>query len=208
MEAALRWAEIAGLIAFAVSGYLEAERRGMDPIGHFTLAFVSAFGGGTLRDLLIDRRPLFWIEHHGWVVGVFAMCLLLPWLIRRRPRPVIERAVQWPDALGMGLFAASGTALALDAGMPMFLATLMGVITATFGGVICDVLCNEIPRIFRRTELHATCAFAGGWLFIACDTLDAPRPLAIAAGAALAFCLRMAAVGRGWRLPELGRPNE
>jgi uncharacterized membrane protein YeiH len=208
MEVALRWAEIAGLVAFAISGYLEAERRGMDPIGHFTLAFVSAFGGGTLRDLLIDRRPLFWIEHHGWVVGVFAMCLALPWLIRRRPRSWIERAVQWPDALGMGLFAASGTALALDAGMPMFVAALMGVITATFGGVICDVLCNEIPRIFRRTELHATCAFAGGWLFIAGEAVDAPRPLAIAAGAALAFGLRMAAVGRGWRLPELRRSDE
>jgi uncharacterized membrane protein YeiH len=208
MEIALLTAEIAGLIAFAISGYLEAERRGMDPIGHFTLAFVSAFGGGTLRDLLIDRRPLFWIEHHGWVVGVFAICLLLPWLIRRRPRPWVERAVQWPDALGMGLFAASGTALALDAGMPMFVAMLMGVITATFGGVICDVLCNEIPRIFRRTELHATCAFAGGCVYIACDAVGASRPLAIAAGAALAFGLRMLAVGRGWRLPELSRSGD
>lgn len=208
MEVALRWAEIAGLIAFAISGYLEAERRGMDPIGHFALAFVSAFGGGTLRDLLIDRRPLFWIEHHGWVVGVFAMCLVLPWLTRQRPRPWLERAVQWPDALGMGLFAASGTALAIDAGMPMFVAALMGVITATFGGVICDVLCNEVPRIFRRTELHATCAFAGGWLFIVAEAVAAPRPLAIAAGAALAFGLRMVAVGRGWRLPELSRSGD
>lgn len=208
MEFALRWAEVAGLVAFAISGYLEAERRGMDPIGHFTLAFVAAFGGGTLRDLLIDRRPLFWIEHHGWVVGVFAMCLVLPWLIRRRPRPWIERVVQWPDALGMGLFAASGTALALDAGMPMFVAALMGVITATFGGVICDVLCNEVPRIFRRTELHATCAFGGGWVFIACDAAGATRTLAIAAGAAVALGLRMAAVGRGWRLPELRRSDE
>lgn len=84
----------------------------------------------------------------------------------------------------------------------------IGVITATFGGVICDVLCNEIPRIFRRTEVHTTCAFAGGWLFIAGEAVDAPRPLAIAAGAALAFGLRMAAVGRGWRLPELRRSDE
>jgi uncharacterized membrane protein YeiH len=203
MEIALRWAEIAALVAFAVSGYLEAERRGMDPIGHFALAFVSAFGGGTLRDLLIDRRPLFWIEHHGWVVAVFALSLLLPWVFRHRARPWVERAVQWPDALGMGLFAATGTAVSLDAGLPVLVAVLMGVITATFGGAIVDVLCNEVPRIFRRTELHATCAFAGGWLLVGLEWLAVPRPMAIAAAAALAFGMRMLAVGRGWRLPSV-----
>lgn len=205
METALYWGEIAGLVAFALSGYLEAERRGMDPIGHFTLAFVSAFGGGTLRDLLIDRRPLFWIDHHGWVIAVFALCLLMPWVARRRTRPWVERAVAWPDALGMGLFAATGTAVSLEAGLPAFVAVMMGVITATFGGVLADVLSNEVPRIFRRTELHATCAFAGGWLFVGLAWLGTPRPAAIAAGAALAFGLRMLAIGRGWRLPAVER---
>jgi uncharacterized membrane protein YeiH len=180
MEIALWWAEIAGLVAFAISGYLEAERRRMDQVGHFALAFVSAFGGGTLRDLLIDRRPLFWIEHHGWVIAVFALALVLPWIARHRARPWVERAVQWPDALGMGLFAATGTGLSLDAGLPPFVAVMMGVITATFGGVILDVLCNEVPRIFRRTELHATCAFAGGWAMVTLEALDVARPLAVA----------------------------
>ncbi|RPH46142.1 MAG: trimeric intracellular cation channel family protein [Burkholderiales bacterium] len=205
MELALRWAEIAALVAFAISGYLEAERRGMDPIGHFALAFVAAFGGGTLRDVLIDRRPLFWIEHHEWVVAVFALSLLLPWLARDRVRPWVERLVPWPDALGLGLFAATGTALSVDAGLPPFVAVMMGVITATFGGVIVDVLCNEVPRIFRRTELNATCAFACGWVVVGLEMLAAPRPLAIAAGATLGFGLRMLAVRLGWRLPALGR---
>jgi uncharacterized membrane protein YeiH len=205
MELALRWAEIAALVAFAVSGYLEAERRGMDPIGHFALAFVAAFGGGTLRDVLIDRRPLFWIEHHEWVVAVFALSLVLPWLARDRVRPWVERLVPWPDALGLGLFAATGTALSVDAGLPPFVAVMMGVITATFGGVIVDVLCNEVPRIFRRTELNATCAFACGWTVLGLEAIEAPRSLAIAAGAALGFGLRMLAVRLGWRLPALGR---
>ena len=205
MEIALYWGEIAGLVAFALSGYLEAERRGMDPIGYFTLAFVTAFGGGTLRDLLIDRRPLFWIDHHGWVLAVFALCLLMPWVARQRTRPWVERAVTWPDALGMGLFAATGTAISLEAGLPPFVAVMMGVITSTFGGALADVLSNEVPRIFRRTELHATCAFAGGWLFVGLAWLGAPRPAAIAAGAALAFGLRMLAIGRGWRLPVVER---
>ncbi|MFM1991541.1 MAG: hypothetical protein RJA99_4498 [Pseudomonadota bacterium] len=203
MELALRWAEIAALVAFAVSGYLEAERRGMDPVGHFVLAFVAAFGGGTLRDLLIDRRPLFWIEHHGWVVAVFVLSLALPWLSRHRARGWVERVVPWPDALGLGLFAATGTALSLDAGLPPFVAVMMGVITATFGGVIVDVFSNEVPRIFRRTELQATCAFAGGWLLVALEAAGAPRPVAIAAGSGAAFALRMLAVRRGWRLPTV-----
>jgi hypothetical protein len=205
MELALRWAEVAALVAFAVSGYLEAERRRMDPIGHFALAFVAAFGGGTLRDVLIDRRPLFWIEHHEWVVAVFALSLLLPWFARDRVRPWVERVVPWPDALGLGLFAATGTTLSLDAGLPVFVAVMMGVITATFGGVIVDVLCNEVPRIFRRTELNATCAFACGWTVVGLGAIDAPQPLSIAAGAALGFGLRMLAMRRGWRLPALGR---
>ena len=89
-------------------------------------------------------------------------------------------------------------------GLPVLIAVMMGVITATFGGVIVDVLCNEVPRIFRRTELHATCAFAGGWCCVALDGLESPRSVAIGVGAAVAFGLRMLAVGRGWRLPAVG----
>lgn len=203
MELALRWAEIAALVAFAVSGYLEAERRGMDPVGHFVLAFVAAFGGGTLRDLLIDRRPLFWIEHQEWVGVVFALSLVLPWLSRHRARGWVERVVPWPDALGLGLFAATGTALSVDAGLPPFIAVMMGVITATFGGVIVDVLSNEVPRIFRRTELQATCAFAGGWVLLGLEALGTSRTAAVVGGAGVAFAMRMLAVGRGWRLPAV-----
>ena len=209
MELALRWAEIAALIAFALSGYLEAERRGMDPIGHFVLAFVAAFGGGTLRDLLIDRRPLFWIEHQGWVMTIFALSLVMPWLTRNSGRAWVARLVPWPDALGLGLFAATGTVLARDAGLPDFLAVMMGVITATFGGVIVDVLSNTVPRIFKRTELQATCAFVGGWCLIGLDALGASHSVAVAGGALIAFVLRMLAVTHGWRLPVLnGLPGE
>lgn len=207
METALQWAEVIGLVAFATSGWLEAERRRMDAVGHFVLAFVAAFGGGTLRDLLIDRRPLFWIEHHGWVLVTFVASLTVPWLVRRMARERVERWIRWPDAIGLGLFAASGSALALDAGLPVFVAVMMGVITATFGGAIVDVLCNEVPRIFGRSELYATCAFAGGWAFVLADAAQAPRALAIALGASVACAIRIGAVRRGWRLPSLDRPD-
>jgi uncharacterized membrane protein YeiH len=203
MHTALQTIEVVALLAFALAGYLEAERRGMDVVGHFVLAFVTAFGGGTLRDVLLDRRPLFWVEHHHWAVAVFLLCLTLPWLARWRPADP-ERAIQWPDALGLGLFAVTGTAIAIDAQMPLFIASLMGVITATFGGVIRDVIVNEVPRIFVRTELYASCAFVGAWVFILAEAVaDVVRLPAMAAGAAVAFLLRVAAIRRGWRLPQL-----
>jgi uncharacterized membrane protein YeiH len=204
METALQSVEVVALLAFALAGYLEAERRRMDVIGHFVLAFVTAFGGGTLRDVLLDRRPLFWVEHHQWAVAVFVLCLALPWLTRWRPRSV-ETAIQWPDALGLGLFAASGAAIALEAEMPLFIASLMGVVTATFGGVIRDVIVNEVPQIFRRTELYATCAFAGAWACIAAiEFIGLGRLPSIAIGASVAFGFRILAMQRGWRLPTVG----
>jgi len=204
METALNSVEVVALLAFALAGYLEAERRRMDVIGHFVLSFVTAFGGGTLRDVLLDRRPLFWVEHHQWAVTVFVLCLTLPWFTRWRPKR-FENAIQWPDALGLGLFAVSGTAIALDAGMPLFIASLMGVVTATFGGVIRDVIVNEVPQIFRQTELYATCAFAGAWAFIvASEWAGFGRLPALAVGASIATGFRLIAMHRGWRLPTVG----
>lgn len=205
VQAVLGWIEVIGLLAFAVSGYLEAERRGMDPVGHFAMAFLTAFGGGTLRDLLIDRRPLFWVEHQGWVLVVLLLCLTLPWLTRRRPLRAQSRLMQGADALGMGLFAVSGTAYSLDAGMPLFIASMMGVITATFGGVMRDMVGNEVPRVFQRTELYATCAFAGAWAFIGLQAAGLGQPLAMALGTLVAFVLRMVAIRRHLTLPQVRR---
>lgn len=203
VQVILGWIELLGLLAFAVSGYLEAERRAMDPVGHFALAFVTAFGGGTLRDLLIDRRPLFWVVHQEWVLIVLLICLILPWLTRTRPLREQSRWVQWPDALGLGLFSVSGAAFAMKAGMPLFVASMMGVITATFGGVIRDIVCNEVPRVFQRTELYATCAFAGAWVFLGLTLVGLAQPFAMALGTFTAFALRILAIERGWRLPKV-----
>ena len=203
VQVLLQWIELLGLLAFAVSGYLEAERRGMDPVGHFALAFVTAFGGGTLRDLLIDRRPLFWVEHQEWVMIVLLICLVLPWLTRGRPINQESRWLSWPDALGVGLFAVSGAAFALRTGMPLFLASMMGVITATFGGVIRDIVCNEVPRLFQRTELYATCAFAGAWVFLGLTMAGVLQPVAMALGTITTFALRILAIERHWRLPAV-----
>jgi uncharacterized membrane protein YeiH len=159
--------EMFAVIAFAISGMITAARKHMDFVGTYVLANVTAFGGGTVRDLLLDRRPLFWVQHWEYPAFVLVMCVLFVY-----SRRVYESASRWDlrfdfvDALGLGLYGVSGTVMARAAGMPLFVAPLFGVITATFGGVARDVVGNEIPVIFRPGGLYATAVFLGGWLVV------------------------------------------
>ena len=110
--------EFAATLAFAVSGMIEAARRRMDVVGVFAVAFITAFGGGTVRDVLLDRRPFFWVEHQGYVWLIFVLTLVAaPWLHKHR-EIVTERAMLIPDALGLGLFSVTGVSLAHQMGMP------------------------------------------------------------------------------------------
>lgn len=193
--------EIAATLAFALSGVMEAARKKLDAVGVTVVASVAAFGGGTLRDVLLDRRPLFWIEHSGYVWSVLCLCIVAMWLMRAKHFRPTTHSMQWPDALGLGLFAASGTQLALGMQVPALIAVLMGVITATFGGVLRDIVCNEIPTAFHDHHPYAVCAFAGGWVVVAMDVLAIDPALAVACGAGVATLTRLAALHFGWRLP-------
>jgi uncharacterized membrane protein YeiH len=103
--------------AFTLSGLLAAARKRLDAVGVCVVAGLAAFGGGTLRDVLLDRRPFFWVEHPNWLWALLALCALAMLLLRRRHLALTERAIQWPDVLGLGLFTALGTQLALAQGM-------------------------------------------------------------------------------------------
>ena len=195
--------EAVATLAFAVSGLLEAARKRLDAVGVCVVAGLAAFGGGTLRDLLLDRRPFFWVAHSGaWVWGLLAVCLAAMAFLRARHFAPTERAMQWPDALGLGLFSASGTQLALAQDLPGIVAVLMGVVTATFGGVLRDIVCNEIPSAFSDHRPYAVCAFAGGWLLILANQLGVPAGWGLLLGAATATGLRVAALLTGYRLPR------
>jgi uncharacterized membrane protein YeiH len=113
-----------------------------------------------------------------------------------------ERAVLWPDALGLGLFSAAGTQIALDMQMPAIVAVLMGVITAVFGGVLRDIVCNEIPSAFRDHRPYAACAFIGSWLVVLAQAFNAPAWVGLSAGAAITVLLRGLALWTGYRLPS------
>ena len=193
--------EIAATAAFALSGIFMGARKRLDVVGVMVVAFLAAFGGGTLRDVLLDRRPFFWVEHAWYLWGVFGLCsLAMLWMRARHVHPT-ERAMQWPDALGLGLFAASGTQLALGLQMPAIVAVLMGVVTAVFGGVLRDIVCNEIPTAFRDHRPYAICAFAGGWVLVASDHAGWDGTASLILGAAVTTALRALAIWRDWRLP-------
>ena len=156
-------AEAVATVAFALSGVIEGARKRLDAVGICVVGGLAAFGGGTVRDLILDRRPLFWVQHAGWLWALLALCIAAMVFMRARHLEPTERAMQWPDAIGLGLFTASGTQIALDSGMPAIVAVLLGMVTAVFGGVLRDVVCNEIPRAFNDHRPYAVCSFAGGW---------------------------------------------
>lgn len=200
-ESLLRGIEIAATLAFAFSGFIEAARKRMDIVGIFSVSFIAAFGGGTLRDILLDKRPFFWVGESGWVWAILALCIGGLALMRSSHIALTERAIVLPDALGLGLFTVVGAGQALEMGMPISIAAMMGVMTPVFGGVLRDVFCNEIPAVFRDHRPYAVCSFAGAWAFIGLDAAQVPAWLAMLGGAGLATGLRLLALARGWQVP-------
>ncbi|MCV0440999.1 MAG: trimeric intracellular cation channel family protein [Hydrogenophaga sp.] len=193
--------ELAATAAFALSGILMGARVRLDAVGVAVVGFLAAFGGGTLRDLLLDQRPFFWVRHVEMLWGVLALCVLAMLFLRKRHVALTERAIQWPDAMGLGLFTATGVHQALLLDMPALVAVLMGLITGVFGGVLRDVVCNQIPTAFRDHRPYALCAFAGGWLYVGLWQVQAPGWLALVACVLFTAGLRALALWRNWQLP-------
>jgi uncharacterized membrane protein YeiH len=193
--------EVIGTLAFALSGLIEAARKKLDLVGMAMVSGLAAFGGGTLRDVLLDRRPFFWFENDVWVWIIIAICLGSLLFMRSRHLEPTERAMQWPDAIGLGAFTAGGTQLALNAGVPAVISVIMGVLTAIFGGVLRDIVVNEIPKAFSDHIPYAVIAFTGGWVVVGLGALNVEAFIAVAVGALFTIALRVAALLFGWRLP-------
>ena len=194
--------EIIGTVAFALSGLIEAARKKLDLVGMIMVSGLAAFGGGTLRDVLLDRRPFFWIENSIWVWFLIAVCVMALLFMRARHLEPTQRAMQWPDAIGLGFFAAGGTQLALTAQVPAIIAVIMGVVTAIFGGVLRDIVVNEIPKAFSDHIPYSVIAFTGGWVVVVLNYLMVEAFVAVAIGAILTIVLRILALFFGWRLPS------
>lgn len=191
--------DLMGVAVFAVSGALAAGRKQLDLLGVIVIATVTAIGGGTTRDLLLDRHPVFWVADPTYLVVIAAAALLTVVYVRWRPPPRDALAVA--DAFGLAFFVISGAGIARQLELPAISVVVMGVLTGVAGGVIRDILTAEIPLILRRGELYATAAITGVGVFLALIAFGAPAPVPSLVGMAVTVVLRLAAVIWGLRLP-------
>jgi uncharacterized membrane protein YeiH len=192
---------ILGIAAGSVSGVMEARRKNMDIVGACVVAFVTALGGGTLRDMLLGNLPVFWIKEQQYALMALGFAVLV--FYSSRLLMLSHRSILIPDALGLGFFSVLGATIALQLHATLFVASLMGVVTGVFGGILRDVLCNEIPNVFaRNTTLYATCSFVGAWVYLLATSLGIGQEGASLAGMLVAIGLRLFAVRYDLRLPE------
>lgn len=153
-----------GVFVFALTGAFKARTYKMDIFGGVVLAFVTAYGGGTLRDLLIGVRPVNWVNDNIALVLVFAGTVFTFLLKENVNR--FKRTIFYTDAIGLGLFTVTGIEVSMRNGLNEIYSLVMGVITATFGGVIADILCNTVPTLLKRGELYATACAMGAVIYL------------------------------------------
>ena len=202
MNTLIRTIEVLGIIAFALTGFYAARKKGMDLIGVYSLGMVTALGGGSLRDILLNRHPLFWMEHYEYAILLLALSITSSLVAQEFfERKSMVHVVLALDALGLGSFSASGASLADQQGCALFVSSLLGVITGVFGGVMRDIVSNELPYVFQRTELYATCSFIGAWTYLLVVRNSGNDIIAATACIAMTFVLRMIALRYKIKLP-------
>lgn len=191
--------ELFGVAVFAVSGALAAARKNMDLFGIIVIAAVTAIGGGTLRDVLLDRHPIFWFQNTTYLLVIIAAAVFT--VIYTRYRDVPLKALLVADAFGLALFTVSGAKIAEQLGMPGIIVVFMAALTGTAGGMLRDVLCAEVPLILRR-EIYATASIAGAIVYVAGQAAGLDSAVVALVAMALVFALRMAAIFLGWHMPD------
>jgi uncharacterized membrane protein YeiH len=193
-----------GLFVFAVSGGLTALRNDLDILSVMMTAFVTGVGGGTIRDVLLGEFPVWWIRDSGavWIciAGAIAAMAAQPFFASRL------KALIWADALGLAVFSILGTQAAMSAEAPAVIAIFLGAVSATFGGLIRDILLNE-PSLFMKQDVYVTAALAGGGAYVGMIELGVSGAVAAPFAALIAFAIRAAAILFNISVPKVGRPR-
>lgn len=203
MDTLLYGVGMAAVAVNALTGVLDSGRKSMDLIGALLVAVATALGGGTVRDLLLDRN-VFWVADQTYLIVALGTGLASFFVVRSFRLP--PRLFLIPDAIGLALFTIIGTQIALQWHVPWLAASLMGVITGVVGGVLRDILCNDVPSIFLKGELYATAAWAGALSLIAMQEIGLPAVNAAWAAMGIVFLLRMLSLRYGLTLPTLATP--
>lgn len=195
------WVEFAAVAVCAISGVLAADGKRMDLFGALVLALVTAVGGGTIRDLCLGIRPVFWIQRPEHVIIALAAALATFVLARFVAMP--DRALRIADAFGLALFGIVGTEVALMHAAPAVVAILLGVVTGVAGGILRDVLRSEVPWVFRQeVDLYATAVFFGALVFVLLERWLPPSASHRYIGMAVILLVRLAAIRWRLRLPD------
>jgi len=191
---------LVGVAAFAASGVLAAYRANMDPFGGLVLAFAASISGGTLRDLILDRRPLYWT--HDWVLLTVIICVGVGTMIYLRFWQLPHKSLLVVDAIGLSVVTVIGARAAIDAGATPLAVIILAVLTGVAGEVIRDVLCGEFPPLLLREDVYAIAALAGACCYLLLYSLGTGATPAAGISAGVVFGLRMGAVYLGLHLPR------
>jgi uncharacterized membrane protein YeiH len=192
--------DLIAVFIFALTGGLVASRAQLDIVGFLFLGCLTGVGGGTLRDLVLGRDPVFWVASPHYL-GVACAAAAATFVVAHRLESR-ARAILWLDALALSVAAAAGVSIAREAGASWPIVLVMGVATGTFGGLMRDVVANEIPMVLRQGELYVTACLAGAGLSVlSLRLLPEEETLSLLAAAVVTFVLRAGSIRYGWRLP-------
>lgn len=191
--------DLLGTVAFAISGALAAMNRKMDLFGIFIIAFVTAIGGGTVRDILIGNTPVTWMDHiiYIYVIGIATIMAI----IFRKKIDHLKKSLFLFDTIGLGIFTIIGVETGIQNNLDPIISIALGVMTGTFGGVIRDILCNEIPVIFRK-EIYATACLIGGLVFIILHKLGVESEIIYIVTSLIVISIRLVVVKFKISLPS------
>ncbi len=192
--------DILGTVAFAVSGTLAAIQKRLDLFGILTISFVTAIGGGTLRDVMIGNTPVLWMQDLSYFYIVLVSTVLA--IIFRKRLSILRTSIFLFDTIGLGLFTLVGLEKGVAADLDPLICISLGTISACFGGVLRDILCNEIPVIFQK-EIYATACIFGGFIFFLLKYLNLNDDLIFLSTAGSIITVRLLAVIKKWSLPTI-----
>ncbi|MET2984508.1 trimeric intracellular cation channel family protein [Aureibaculum conchae] len=194
--------DILGTIAFAISGTLVAIHKRFDPFGVFIIAFATAVGGGTLRDVLIGRTPVGWMQDLNYVYAIIGATIFA--IIIRKKIDYLSTSLFLFDTIGLGIFTIIGTEIGIQQELHPIISVALGMMSATFGGVIRDLLCNEIPVIFKK-EIYASACIAGAITFLILTEFNVPVNINYIITSLIVIIIRLIAVKFKLSLPTIYR---